>query len=320
MIKVASLFAGVGGICQAFKDLGCEITYANEFDEKACQTYRSIYQEKYGEECKFLEHKDVREVDASSLPDFNILTGGFPCQSFSIAGERKGLGDDRGNLFFEIERILREKKPDAFLLENVKNLAGHDNGKTLGIILSVLDGLGYSVKCQVLNSMKHGNIPQNRERIFIIGFLDENKTNLFSFPDEIPLTKTIRDIIDKDRKEDRYYYGEGCHYTKYNDRLHLIKNPNTVYQIRRGMYIRDNKQNVCPTLTANMGSGGHNVPLIIDNFGIRKLTPNECFAFQGFDNFNKPEGMSDGHLYKQAGNSVTIDVVKRIAENMIEVL
>jgi DNA (cytosine-5)-methyltransferase 1 len=166
--------------------------------------------------------------------------------------------------------------------------------------------------------MEYGNVPQHRERIYIVGFLDKEASERFSFPDPIPLTRTIHDVIDvTDKKPLGLYYDNSKYYPTL---LAEMTNKNTVYQWRR-VYCRENKSNVCPTLTANMGTGGHNVPLIIDDFGIRKLTPEECVGFQGFPSeFSFPDTISNGSKYKQAGNSVSVPVVKRIAKNMISAL
>ena len=202
------------------------------------------------------------------------------------------------------------------MLENVKNLKGHDKGNTFKIIKETLEELGYTIKSEVLNGMTHGNVPQNRERIFIVGFLDKKKTEVFNFPEPIKLTKSFRDLT-SDEVEDKYYYNNKPLYQKIkND----INSKETVYQWRR-KYVRANKKGVCPTLTANMGRGGHNVPIIKNSKGIRKLTPRECFSLQGFPkNFKLPEDLADSELYHQAGNSVVVSVVQRIAENMMAVL
>lgn len=311
-LKVASLFAGIGGICYGFQQAGAQIIWANEIDKDACKTYRNNFGDDY------LVEGDIKLVDPINIPDIDILNAGFPCQAFSVAGYRKGFEDERGNLFFEIERILKAKKPRAILLENVKNLEGHDNGNTFAVIKNCLKELGYHIHHKVLNTMEYGNTPQHRERIYIVGFLSEEDFNKFEFPQPIPLTKTIHNIIDvKDKKPLSFYYEN----SKYYDELKkTMTNPNTVYQWRR-IYCRENKSNVCPTLTANMGTGGHNVPLIIDNYGFRKLTPEECVGFQGFpEEFKFPNDISNASKYKQAGNSVSVPVVKRIADNIIKAL
>jgi DNA (cytosine-5)-methyltransferase 1 len=246
------------------------------------------------------------------------LLGGFPCQAFSIAGYREGFDDKkgRGNLFFEIERILRETKPKGFLLENVKNLETHDQGRTFKTIQKSLRKLGYHIKKEVLNSMNYGNVPQNRQRIYIVGFLDKQLTERFEFPKPVKRTQTIKDILDLNVQEKYHYNGKSLYPRIAND----IGREDTSYQWRR-KYVRENKANVFPTLTANMGEGGHNVPIIKQGEIIRKITPKECSRVQGFpDDFRLPETLADSHLYKQFGNSVTVPVIRRIAEQMYKVL
>jgi len=311
-LKVASLFAGIGGICYGFNQAGAKVIWANEMDKDACKTYRHNFGSSY------LIEADIKNIDPTAIPDIDILNGGFPCQAFSIAGYRRGFEDERGNLFFEIERILKVKKPRAILLENVKNLEGHDHGNTFKVIKYHLEKLGYHIQYKVLNTMEYGNIPQHRKRIYIVGFLSEEAYNKFIYPEPIQLTKTIHDIINVRERKPLYLYYNNSKY--YPELIKTMVNKNTVYQWRR-VYCRENKSNVCPTLTANMGTGGHNVPLIIDDFGIRKLTPEECVGFQGFPNqFKFPDDISNASKYKQAGNSVSVPVVKRIIENMIKAL
>jgi DNA (cytosine-5)-methyltransferase 1 len=264
-----------------------------------------------------ITHHKLEEV----VPDnFDILCGGFPCQAFSIAGEQKGFEDRRGTLFFEIERLVELRKPKAIFLENVKNLLSHDKGRTFQTILNVLENkLGYHVYHKVLNSMTHANLPQNRERVFIVAFDPKQVSNhgSFQFPNEIPLELKFRDCLEMGKRDNALYYKEEHAY--YPILSETMKSQDTAYQWRR-TYVRENKSNACPTLTANMGSGGHNVPLILDDYGIRKLSNRECFAFQGFPkNFVLPN-MAKSKLYTQAGNSVSVPLVKRIAEGIVEVL
>jgi len=307
-IKIIDLFAGIGGIKIGFEKAGFECVFSNDFDENCKTTYDFNFAEKQ----KSLALGDIAAISSKLIPDFDVLTGGFPCQPFSIAGYRKGFSDNgRGNLFFEIIRILRDKKPKAFLLENVKNLKTHDNGNTMKVIYSELQKLGYYVDDKVLNTMEYGNIPQNRERIYIVGFLDKKAFDNFSFPNKIPLTKTISDCLEKNVDEKYYYNGKSL-FAKLEKE---VVKKNTVYQWRR-QYVRENKSDVCPTLTANMGTGGHNVPIIVDNKGIRKLTPRECANLQGFSKDFRLPNIADSSLYKQFGNSVSIPVIMRIAKNI----
>ena len=313
IMKVASFFAGVGGIELGFKQAGFNTIWANEIDVNASVTYKANFR-------NVLIIDDIKNIEPKQIPDFDILLAGFPCQSFSLAGYRKGFEDERGNLFFEIIRIIKKKKPSIVFLENVKNLVGHDRGNTFRVILEALKINGYVIKSKVLNACEYGNIPQNRERIYIVAFLDKKKSMRFDFPEPIMLSKKLSDLIDFDEKKDSkfYYTDKNC---SFYDRLYdEINKIDTIYQWRR-QYVRENKSNLCPTLTANMGTGGHNVPIIYTKHGIRKLTPRECFNIQGFDkDFIIPECLSNTSLYKQAGNSVTVTVIKSIADRIAEAI
>ena len=323
MYTVGSLFAGIGGIEKGFESAGAKILWANEIDEAACITYRENF------------NHDLYEGDINSLiekakrgefefPNIDILTAGFPCQAFSIAGYRKGFDDERGNLFFSIMKVIELLRPKALFLENVKNLRTHDNGNTFRVIRNALDDAEYTITDFVLNTMEYGGLPQNRERIYIMCFdkkwdsIDKDThTDLEALihPEKVNLTKTVRDLLETRPLEDRYYYKPGHPYYEQLDKA--MTNPDTVYQWRR-VYVRENQSNVCPTLTANMGTGGHNVPLIRDEKGIRKLTPRECFRLQGFgDEFVLPEKLALSHLYKQAGNSVSVPVIEALARKML---
>ena len=304
-LKVGELFAGVGGISTGFTNAGFDVVWANECDAKACVTYRTNFKHKMIEE-------DMRKINPDDLEKIDILTGGFPCQAFSIAGYRKGFDDDRGNLFFEILRFIDSHNPEVVFLENVKNLANHNKGRTFKRILEELKNRNYYTKYKVLNTCEYSAIPQNRERIYIVAFKNSKHFDSFEFPKPMRETMTIKDILEK--KVDEYYY---YNKTRYYERLSQeMKKPFTIYQWRR-VYLRENKSGVCPTLTANMGTGGHNVPLVRDSKDIRKLTPRECFRLQGFpESFKFPEKMPKSALYKQAGNSVSVPVIERIAINI----
>ncbi len=313
--KFIDLFAGIGGFRLALQNVGGKCVFTSEWNVDAQKTYR----ENFGE----VPFGDItKERNKAYIPEkFDILCAGFPCQAFSIAGQQKGFADTRGTLFFDIEQIIATHKPKVVFLENVKNLVSHDNGNTFKIIIDTLEKkLGYKTFSKVLNTAKHSNVPQNRERIFIVAFDPKKvkKYNNFKFPSDIKLTKTIHDFIDKGKQDDIYYYKKEHQY--YPELLKSLLSKDTVYQWRR-VYARENKSNLCPTLTANMGSGGHNVPLIKDNFGIRKLTPKECFAFQGYpiDKYILPK-LANSKLYMQAGNSVTTTLIERIVNQIIKVL
>ena len=315
LITCASFFAGVGGIDKGFENTGHFSTiYANEIDENACTTYESNFDLK-------VDCRDINIVKADELPKFDVMLAGFPCQAFSIAGYRQGFNDEkgRGTLFFELVRIIRVKHPKVIFLENVKNLVSHDDGNTFRVILEYLTNCGYFVKYQVLNAKDFGNIPQNRERIYIVAFKSKTAYQKFEFPSPVQLTKKLSDVIDFNKKVDEKYYYTAKNCSFYNTLEKSMKSSNTVYQWRR-VYVRENKSDVCPTLTANMGTGGHNVPLILTKYGIRKLTPHECFNLQGFPVEYKLPKIASTHLYKQAGNSVVVSVIQRIAENIYEAI
>jgi len=309
--KIAGLFAGVGGIELGFEKAGFKAVFANEIDEKASITYIANHKHK-------LVTKDIKALNSFEIPKIDVLAGGFPCQAFSVAGYRKGFKDPRGNVFWEIIRLLEDKKPQVVFLENVKNLSTHDKGKTFRIIRESLAEIGYHVKFAVLNASEYGGVPQNRERIYVVGFRSKKKFNNFFFPGPTKQRPNLKNFLYFDKKVDDFYYYED----KYMSKLlrSSITRSDTVYQWRR-QYVRENKSNLCPTLTANMGTGGHNVPLILTKYGIRKLTPRECFNLMGFPrSFHLPKELALSHLYKQAGNAVVVGVVERIAINILAAL
>lgn len=301
------LFAGIGGVRLGFEKAGFKTVFSNDFDMQCKITYDLNFKDSK------LVVEDINKIEISDLPEFGFLLGGFPCQAFSIAGYRKGFDDEkgRGNLFFRLAKIIDARKPDGFLLENVKNLKSHDGGKTFEIIEKTLKNLGYYIKAKILNSMEYGNIPQNRERIYIVGFKNKAYCEKFNFPEPVELTTTITELLENDVSE-KYYYNKKPLFSKLKG---FIKEKGKVYQWRR-RYVRENKKGVCPTLTANMGTGGHNVPIIKDKKGIRKLTPRECARIQGFPVDYKLPKIADATLYKQFGNSVSVPVIEAIAKNI----
>ena len=320
---VGGLFSGVGGVELGLKQAGFETIWANEFDKYAAKTYRLNHGD-------HLIEDDIHLIQGKDLEPVDLLVGGFPCQAFSVAGYRKGFRDPRGNLFFEIARLIEElaTPPKAIMLENVKGLSGHDKGKTAEVIKDTLRVLGYSVFWNVLNTSELTNIPQNRERTIIVGFFDEvdwedsqtMESPLASavFNDIYPpknrkRNRSIRELLENNVGE-KYYYGSEKY--MYDELKKSMKNAETAYQWRR-VYVRENQNNEMFTLTANMGTGGHNVPLIIDGGKYRKLTPRECFNFQGFPkSFKLPKDVPNTQLYKQAGNAVTVPLMKLIGSKI----
>lgn len=323
-MKFIDLFCGIGGFRVAFENQGAECVFSSDIDKFACETYKLNFGE--------YPLSDITKLESSSIPDFNILCAGFPCQPFSIAGKRRGFQDSRGTLFYDIERILRDKKPDSFILENVKGLINHDKGKTLNVILNTLakningkkninsykNCLGYNVFYKVLNSLNYG-LPQNRERVYIVGF--KNSKIKFDFPTSSNIKININEII-----QDNVTNHHISEIAKFNilNNLFIHKKYNEIkdkklliaYEIRKSK-CSFRFDGLSPTLTAKMGTGGNNVPVFVNNF--RKFTVNECLAIQGFPrSFIIDENKSQS--YKQIGNSVSVPVVSLIAKNIISSL
>lgn len=338
--------------------------------EDAKNAYENAPDEEKEEKFKILtELQDNRDFDIAKYSELHeqilskpidILNGGFPCQAFSIAGEQKGFEDERGNLFLSIVELINQlaekfQKPRVLFLENVKNLQAHDSGNTYKVIKGKLEECGYTIFERVLNTMTFTDLPQNRERIYIIGFLNKQDADKFKlFEDDVikiyKNSKTsadrandVKKLIDYNVVDKKYFYTREKypHYFVSESEFHPksdkdirinleegITEMQQFYQLRRGQYIRKNQSDVCPTLTANMGTGGHNVPLILTDKGIRKLTPEEAFRLQGFpveSGYKFPEKFKgrtypDSALYKQAGNAVSVPVIKLIAEYILNIL
>lgn len=302
--KVCSLFAGIGGIDLAFEQAGYEIVWANEFDGDACKTYKYNFPDTVLSEC------DIRKVNADDIPDFDILTAGFPCQSFSICGNKKGFSDERGNLFFEIMRITDAKNPKIIFLENVANLTEHDNGKTFNRIHNELSERDYYIRYIIADACNYG-IPQHRTRTYIVAFKDYGAGNRFCFPEEQPLQNHIFDIIDRSvRAERKFYLDEKS--AQYRKMESAITDENQIYRFS-DYGIQKSKDGISFTLKANMGTWYNRVPIIKDNFGIRTITPKECLALQGFPRtFDFPD-IPLKSMYKQCGNTVVVPLIKKIS-------
>lgn len=299
--RFIDLFAGIGGIRLAFEAVGGKCVFSSEFDEDACKTY----------EANFGEHPsgDITKISAKDIPDFDILLGGFPCQAFSIIGKKEGFANETcGTLFFEIERILKEKKPKAFMLENVKNLTAHDKGKTFRIIREHLEALGYHIYFRVLNALDYG-VPQKRERIIIVGFLENI---LFHFPSPIPERekKRLQDILETDVPKKYYVKSEIK-----RSRLMRLKNKNFPKP-----YI--SHENMAGSITpheyssALRAGASANYILINDE---RRPTEREMLRIQGFPDTFKIV-VSYSKVKKQCGNSVAVPVIQAVASEMISAL
>lgn len=308
-ITFIDLFSGIGGIRIGFENNNCQCVFSSDIDEKACETYQ----------LNFGEYPlcDITKVKLKDIPQFDILCAGFPCQPFSIAGKRLGFEDTRGTMFFEVARILKNKKPKAFLLENVKGITNHDNGKTLKTIENVLAKLGYRFEWKVINAKDFG-IPQNRERWYCVGF----KKSLypksgFNWPEKLDKEIKLKDIIKKSNGND-YQVSNIC----INNIQKAIKEKNIeicdttlAYEIRASRCQFSNGL-VSPCLTAKMGTGGNNVPVVVCQN--RKLTEKECLGIMGFPkNYKINKGYQ---TYKQIGNSVVVPIIDAIATKMVEII
>lgn len=301
MFKFIDLFAGIGGIRLAFESVGGKCVFSSEWDNNACITYEANFGEKpYG---------DITKINASTIPDFDILLAGFPCQPFSIAGKKAGFNHEtQGTLFFDIERILKEKKPRAFMLENVKNLTTHDNGNTFKTIISHLEALGYNVYYKVLNALDFG-VPQKRERIIMCGFLDNVE---FEFPKPISENKrtNLKDILE-DNVDKKYYVKEEIKISRMNRMKD--KNYPKPYISHENMAGSITPHNYSSALRAGASSNY----ILINNE--RRPTERELLRIQGFPDSFKIV-VSYGHIKHQTGNSVAVPMITAVAEQMIKAL
>ena len=264
--------------------------------------------------------ENLHNINLINIPNHFILCAGFPCQSFSIAGKQKGFDDERSNIFWKILEILKYHKPSIIILENVKNLVSHDKGNTYKIIIENLKSVGYIIKDKILDTSKITNIPHHRERIYIVGFLNKDLYNKFDLEFPICNNNNIIDYLENNINNKYYYTKKLKVFDTIDKEITKNINTNTLYQYRR-YYVRENKSNCCPTLTENMGSGGHNVPLLRDNTNnVRKLTPRECFNLQGFPINYKLPNLSDTKLYKLAGNAVSVPVIELIIKKINNIL
>lgn len=321
--KIVDLCAGTGAFSHVFLhnklNINCSVSYANDF----CPNSEIMYNLNHSSQDHMpgqnthlkMIRKDIHDIELDELDDFDILCSGFPCQPFSLAGKKLGFKDKRSNVFWKILEILENFKPQIVILENVKNLQSHDDGKTFTTIYNSLVNLGYYVKFQILNTCKITKVPQNRERIYIVCFTDKKLFNKFNF--DFPEVKCdpIKNFLEQNIPDKYYYDDRFSVYDSIKKEITTV-NENVIYQYRR-YYVRENKNKICPTLTANMGSGGHNVPLLRDNKGIRKLTPRECFNLQGFPSNYLLPNISDSGLYKLAGNAVSIPVIQLVINKIL---
>ncbi|MBE6877886.1 MAG: DNA cytosine methyltransferase [Ruminococcaceae bacterium] len=298
------LFAGLGGFRLALQSYGAKCVYSNEWDRFA----QEVYNDNFGD----VPQGDITQVDENSIPDHDILCAGFPCQAFSISGKQRGFEDSRGTLFFDVARIVKCKKPKVVFMENVKNFASHDNGRTLAVVKSTMEELGYSFHAKILNAVDYG-IPQKRERIYMVCFRNDLNITGFSFPEPFELTKHVEDFLltDEDLVRDLYVdrkdmviTGEDSFYSDKPIRLGIVNKGGQgerIYSVK----------GIAITLSANGGgvfarTGGYWI-----NGRPRRLHPRECARLMGFPDTYKITD-NRNQAYKQFGNSVAIDVLQYI--------
>lgn len=303
------LFAGLGGFRIALESLGAKCVYSSEWDEAV----REVYIENFGD----VPDGDITKVDEHTIPDHDILCAGFPCQAFSISGKQRGFEDSRGTLFFDVARIVKAKKPKVVFMENVKNFASHDNGRTLSVVKTIMEELGYKFYHKVLNSADYG-IPQKRERIYMVCFRNDLAVEKFYFPRPFPLKKHVEDILIKDeslvehlyvQRPDTYFNGvEDNKYSNKPIRLGIVNKGGQgerIYSVK----------GIAITLSADGGGVFAKTGGYLINGKTRKLHPRECARLMGFPDSYKI-CKSDNQAYKQFGNSVVIDVLQLIGQEI----
>lgn len=304
------LFSGIGGFRLALDALNGHCVFSSDIDKWANETYLANFNE--------MPSGDISKIPSTDIPEHDILTAGFPCQPFSIAGKRKGFEDTRGTLFFDVARIIKDKQPKAFILENVKGIISHDKGNTLSTILGTIDELGYNAKYKILNSKDYG-VPQNRERWICVGTKKELNIE-YEFPEPEELSVTLWDILDHKSSVEKI---SPIAQTNLASHMHkIIKSDVGKRQVTVATEIRPSRvifrsDGISPCLTAKMGTGGNNVPVYVEKQ--RKFTIEECLAIQGFPkSFIMPNQGYQG--YKQIGNSVTVILIKKVAANLVRML
>lgn len=305
---VVSMFAGIGGICLGFRQAGYQICWANEKDHAACETYRHNFGDQY------LIEGDIRQIDVFSIPHAPILAAGFPCQAFSLGGAQRGFADPRGTLFFEVLRVVDKIEPKVIFLENVENLMEHDHGRTFQVIYTSLVERGYILHYRAMATHEYANIPQTRRRIYIVATSDLAFSREFSFPEPIPLTSTAINWIDQSEKQPEiYYYRDDSLFNQYI--RDTVTDRHYLYRVFNGS-ARKLTNHKCPTLTASMCTP-RNAAVLRDNNGVRRLTLKESLRFQGFPaKYYFPKTITIEDAYKQIGNTVSVPVVKRIADKI----
>jgi DNA-methyltransferase (dcm) len=303
-MRVASFFSGIGGLDRGFEEAGYSVIWANDFDKYAVQTYKANYENE-------IVHGDINEIPLDRIPDADIFIGGFPCQPFSMMGEQKGFEDARGTLFFRIAEIIKNKidkgqKPEVVILENVKALKTHDQGRTFSIMKRILEkDLGYIVYDDILNSAEYG-VPQTRNRTYIVCFANSNAK--FIFPEKEELNKTLQDLLEHN-VDQKYFLSDKILPT-------ILSNGTGGYKAKSEIDLKIARP-LCATMAKMHRACQDNY--VTQNGRVRRLTPRECARLQGFaDTFVIP--VSDSQAYKQFGNAVTVNVSRAVARAVRESL
>lgn len=297
-MRVVSFFSGIGGLDKGFSDAGYHVVWANDFDKYAVETYRQNYDNE-------IVLGDINEIPLDDIPDCEVLIGGFPCQPFSLMGAKRGFEDTRGTLFFRIAEIIQDKinknqQPRAIILENVKGLKTHNQGKTFATIKRILEEMGYKVFDEILNSAEHG-VPQTRNRTYIVCFANQNAE--FSFPEKEELTESLQDLLEDD-VDPKYFLSDRILPT-------ILSNGTGGFRGKSEIDLKIARP-LCATMAKMHRACQDNY--VTQNGRVRRLTPRECARLQGFDdNFEIP--VSDCQAYKQFGNAVTVNVSRAVAEN-----
>jgi DNA (cytosine-5)-methyltransferase 1 len=298
--KFIDLFAGIGGIRIPFEELGGKCVFSSDIDQFAQKTYEANFHE--------MPHGDITKIDVSQIPNHDILLAGFPCQPFSIMGDGLGFADTRGTLFFEIERILEAKKPESFLLENVKRLVNHDKGKTFQVIQDRLEKLGYNIFWKVLNALDYG-LPQKRERIVIVGFRNSTR---FTFPEKFNTKTNLKDFLEPHESVDKQYFASP---QIVKNRLKSVKGKKfstpTIWHENKSGNIGVNE------FSCALRAGASHNYLLVD--GIRRLTPREFLNLQGYPSDFKIV-VNYTQIKKQTGNSVPINMIREVSKEMMKSL
>jgi DNA (cytosine-5)-methyltransferase 1 len=319
-IKFIDLFAGIGGFRVAFSEHGAQCVFSSEWDKHAAKTYEANFFHK--------PEGDITKIQEEDIPSHNLICAGFPCQAFSISGKRDGFNDTRGTLFFDIARIAKKHRPEILVLENVKNLVGHDRGKTLKKILQVLDEIGYSTYYEILNASLYG-VAQSRERVYFVCFRKDLNIDHYTFPSPTMEVIALNDILEENVDDQYLISRSDITITKNEDSIHddltgatLLKpiRIGTINKGGQGERIYSPKGHAITLSAYGGGAAGKTGAYLIKN-KVRQLTPRECLRAQGFpESYMFPREISKSQAYKMCGNSVSVPVLRHIYYSILDTL